>query len=157
MRTRFGNFGVQSGIGNIRGSDKNRDGMAAMLTVHDEHATGERTHSVTLSFSTEKLTVRELIRERIYQEVQDYNLKESEYFNGLVEPSEAEKTLNGFKLRKRRKIDWEEQFARALDAFGRNGFFILVGDRQAEDLDEVLEVNGETEVSFVKLVPLVGG
>ena len=77
--------------------------------------------------------------------------------DGLVEPSDAEKTLNGFKLRKRRKIDWEEQFARALDAFGRNGFFILVGDRQAERLDEELVVSGDTEVSFVKLVPLVGG
>lgn len=131
--------------------------MAATLIVHDERATGERTHSVTLSFPMERLTVRELIRERIYQEVQDYNLKESEFFNGLVEPSDAEKTLNGFKLRKQRKIDWEEQFARALDGFQRNGFFILVGERQAEDLDEVLEVNGETEVSFVKLVPLVGG
>jgi hypothetical protein len=131
--------------------------MAATLIVHDERASGERTHSVTLSFPTEKLTVRELIRERIYQEVQDYNLEQTEYFNGLVEPSDAEKTLNGFKLRKKRKIDWEEQFARALDAFQRNGFFILVGDRQAEDLEEVLEVNGETEVSFVKLVPLVGG
>jgi hypothetical protein len=131
--------------------------MAAMLTVHDERATGERTHSVTLSFPTERLTVRDLIRERIYQEVQDYNLKEGEYFNGLVEPSDAEKTLNGFKLRKQRKIDWEEQFARALDAFERNGFFILVGDRQAERLDEELVVSGETEVSFVKLVPLVGG
>jgi hypothetical protein len=131
--------------------------MAATLTVHDERASGERTHSVTLSFPTERLTVRELIRERIYQEVQDYNVAQTEYFNGLVEPTDAEKTLNGFKLRKKRKIDWEEQFARALDGFQRNGFFILVGERQAEDLDEVLEVNGETEVSFVKLVPLVGG
>ena len=131
--------------------------MAATLTVHDERATGERTHSVRLHFPSEKLTVRDLIRERIYQEVQDYNLKEAEYFNGLVEPSDAEKTLNGFKLRKRRKIDWEEQFARALDAFQRNGFFILVGDRQAEQLDEELVVSGDTEVSFVKLVPLVGG
>jgi hypothetical protein len=131
--------------------------MAATLTVHDERASGERTHSVTLSFPTERSTVRELIRERIYQEVQDYNLEQTEYFNGLVEPTDAEKTLNGFKLRKKRKIDWEEQFARALDGFQRNGFFILVGERQAEDLDEVLEVNGETEVSFVKLLPLVGG
>ena len=131
--------------------------MAATLIVHDERASGERTHSVTLSFPTEKLTVRELIRERIYQEVQDYNVAQTEYFNGLVEPTDAEKTLNGFKLRKKRKIDWEEQFARALDGFRRNGFFILVGDRQVEDLDEVLEVNGETEVSFVKLLPLVGG
>lgn len=147
----------RTGIAIRRGNDETGGAMATTLTVHDEGASGTRTNSVTLSFPSERLTVRELIRERIYQEVQDYNLEQTEYFNGLVEPTDAEKTLNGFKLRKKRKIDWEEQFARALDGFQRNGFFILVGDRQAEDLDEVLEVNGETEVSFVKLVPLVGG
>jgi hypothetical protein len=40
---------------------------------------------------------------------------------------------------------------------GRNGFFVLVGDRQAESLDEPFEVKADTEVSFVKLMPLVGG
>jgi hypothetical protein len=101
--------------------------------------------------------VRELLRARIYQEVQDYNLKEPEYFRGLVEPSEAERTLNGFKLRAKRKIDWQEQFRHACEAFERNGFFVLVGDRQATSLDEEFEVKVDTEVSFVKLVPLIGG
>ena len=131
--------------------------MASTLTVYDERASGERINSVTLNFPSTKLTAREIIRERIYQEVQDYNLNDSGYFNGLVEPLGAEKTLNGFKLREKRKIDWQTQFDRALEAFDRNGFFILVGNRQVERLDEELEVEGDTEVSFVKLVPLVGG
>ena len=42
-------------------------------------------------------------------------------------------------------------------AFTRNGFFVLVGDRQVESLDEELELKVDTDVSFVKLVPLVGG
>jgi hypothetical protein len=42
-------------------------------------------------------------------------------------------------------------------AFKRNGFVVLVDDRQVTDLDEVLEVSADTEVSFVRLVPLVGG
>ena len=46
---------------------------------------------------------------------------------------------------------------KALEAFGRNGFFVLVGDKQAVSLDEEFEVKVDTEVSFVKLVPLVGG
>ena len=57
----------------------------------------------------------------------------------------------------KRKIDWQEQFKRSLEAFGRNGFFVLVGDRQAESLDDEFTVKADTEVSFVKLVPLVGG
>jgi hypothetical protein len=103
------------------------------------------------------MTVRELLRARIYQEVQDYNQRQPEYFRGLVEPSEAERVLNGYKLKARRKIDWEEQFKQAQEAFNRNGFFVLVGNRQAESLDDAFEVKVQTEVSFVKLVPLVGG
>ena len=131
--------------------------MSTTLTVHDETTSGKKTNTFTLDCLTEKMTVRELIRARIYQEVQDYNQKTPEYFRGLVEPTQAEKTLNGYKLRKQRKINWEEQYEKALEAFGRNGFFVLVGDRQAESLEEEFEVKVDTEVSFVKLVPLVGG
>ena len=131
--------------------------MPTTLTIHDETASGQKTNTFTLDWLTERMTVRELIRARIYQEVQDYNLKEPEYFRGLVEPTQAERTLNGFKLKSKRKIDWHEQFGRACEAFERNGFFVLVGDKQAEALDESFEVKVDTEVSFVKLVPLVGG
>jgi hypothetical protein len=131
--------------------------MPATLTIHDETATGTKTNTFTLACLTETMTVRELIRARIYQEVQDYNQREPEYFRGLVQPSAAERVLNGYKLKPRKKIDWEEQFQRALEAFERNGFFVLVGNRQAESLDESFEVKVDTEVSFVKLVPLVGG
>lgn len=127
------------------------------LTIHDETTSGQKTNTFTLDCLTERLTVRELIRARIYQEVQDYNLKEPEYFRGLVEPAHAERALNGYKLKTKQKIDWQEQYQRALEAFGRNGFFVLVGDKQAESLDQEFEVKAETEVSFVKLVPLVGG
>jgi hypothetical protein len=131
--------------------------MPATLTIYDETASGQKTNTLTLDCLTEYLTVRELIRARIYQEVQDYNLKQPEYFRGLVEPAHAEKVLNGYKLKEKRKIDWEQQYQKALEAFERNGFFVLVGDRQAEGLDERFEVKVDTEVSFVKLVPLVGG
>jgi len=127
------------------------------LLIHDETTSGQRTNSFTLDCLTERLTVRELIRARIYQEVQDFDLQQPEHFRGLVEPTAAEHTLNGYKLKAKRQIDWQEQFQRACEAFERNGFFVLVGHRQAETLDESFEVKVDTEVSFVKLVPLVGG
>ena len=64
----------------------------------------------------------------------------------MIQPTDAERVLNGYKLRAKRKIDWQEQFERALEAFERNGFFILVGDRQAERLDDEFEVKVDTEV-----------
>ena len=131
--------------------------MPTTLTIHDETTSGQKTNTFTIDGLTERLPVRELIRARIYQEVQDYNLKEPEYFRGLVEPTQAKRVLNDYKLKARRKIDWQEQYQRALEAFDRNGFFVLVGDRQADSLDQEFEIKVDTEVSFVKLVPLVGG
>ena len=138
---------------------------AMLLTIRDESATGNVTNELTLDVLTETITVRELIRSRVYQEVQDYNLRQrtagaagGATFRGLVTPSDAERALNGaVKLRKPREIDWKDQFEKAQDAFERNGFFVLVDDKQAESLDESVTLRHDTTVSFVKLVPLVGG
>ena len=127
------------------------------ITVHDETLTGQSIGEYPIDLLTERVSVRELIRSRVYQEVQDYNRKQPETFRGLVQPSDAEQTLNGYKVRKGREIDWHKQFDKACEAFERNGFFVLVDNRQPDSLDEEVTVTSGTRVSFVKLVPLVGG
>lgn len=81
--------------------------MPAMLTVTDETTVGDRHDAITLEFLTDYITVRELIRERVYQEVKGYNTNQADTFRGLVQPTDAEQNLNGFKLKKRRQIDWQ--------------------------------------------------
>jgi hypothetical protein len=93
----------------------------------------------------------------VYQEVQDYNLQQGQDFHGLVQPEEAEKTLNGWKLKKPRLIDWRRQFDRAIEAFEANQILILVNDRQAEALDAEFTIGQGTTVTFLRLTPLVGG
>lgn len=131
--------------------------MPATLTVRDETTAGKTFNEWSLEFLTEKITVRELIRSRVYQEVQDYNAKLDEVFRGLIQPEGTEKVLNGFKPKKKREIDWKVQFDKALAAFEVNQVLILINERQAENLEEQIEVKPSTVVSFVKLVPLVGG
>lgn len=127
------------------------------LIVRDETTAGDKTGEFVMDLLTERITVRELIRSRVYQEVQDYNLKAPEYFRGLVEPVDAEKTLNGIKIKKGRQLDWRKQFEVALEAFEVNRILILINERQAESLDEEIVIEPETKVSFLRLVPLVGG
>jgi hypothetical protein len=131
--------------------------MAITLTIHDETVLGGKDPALTLDFLNEIITVRELIRERVYEEVRLYNATSPEYFRGLVQPKDAEMTLNGVKIRERRKVDWEAQYQLALEAFARNGFFILVNDHQVESLDETILLTPATQVSFIRLIPLVGG
>lgn len=120
------------------------------MTITDASVSGQRLHSFTLETLVERMSVREIIRARIYQEVRDHNQAQGAVFRGLVEPAGKQQAVG-------RQIDWEEQYRRACEAFELNGFFLLVGDRQAESLDERFTVGVETEVQFVKLMPLVGG
>lgn len=128
-----------------------------MVTFVDETTSGERRDSWGLEIAEERLTLREVIRRRVFQEVAEYNADQSGVFRGLVQPTDTERMLNGYKLRTPRRIDAERQSELALAAFGRNGFLVLVGDRQIEQLDEQVDLPLGTEVVFLKLVPLVGG
>lgn len=131
--------------------------MPATLTIRDETVSGQSLREWALEFLTERITVRELIRSRVYQEVKDYNAKRPEIYQGLVQPSDAEQTLNGFKLRKAQQINWETQFNKAIEAFEANQILILVGDKQVEGLEDEIEVKPSTKVTFLRLTPLVGG
>jgi hypothetical protein len=128
------------------------------LHVHDETTTGDRTGDIALEFLTERITVRELIRSRVYQEVQDYNLKcAATPFYGLVQPAEIERELNKPRPSRFREIDWKQQFEIACEAFEQNRVLILIDNRQAEQLEDEIVITPSTEVTFLKLVPLVGG
>lgn len=126
------------------------------LTVRDEQMGPQRTrHEAVLELPDGPTTVRELITQRVKQEVATFNASRSDRYNGLVQPAHAEATLNGPRVR--RKIDAGQQIDAALEAFTRTRLIVLVDDRQVEHLDERIDLRPETRVSFVKLVPLAGG
>lgn len=131
--------------------------MPTKITIRDETTAGESSDAITLEFLTEHITIRELIRQRLYQEVKDFNAQQHDTFKGLVQPTGAEKALNGFKVAKHRQIDWQEQYEKACQAFERNQILVLVDQRQAESLEEQITLTPDTEVTFLKLVMLVGG
>lgn len=128
------------------------------ITITDETATGDIINKILISVSSERMKVKDLIAARVTSEVNTYNNKLPEYFKGLIQPTDAEKTLNGYKLKRKNKaIDIEQQVFVAYDAFQKNGYFILIDDKQVDDLEQEVLVNKETVVSFIKLTPLVGG
>jgi len=131
--------------------------VEATLTIHDESATGETLLELTLTVSAERITVRDLIRQRVWHEVEEYNRRKPDTFRGLVQPTDSERTLNGYKLKQPRAIDATTQLAKAIDAFQGNQIIMLVDDRQVESLDEEITLRPNTRVSFLRLTPLVGG
>ena len=128
------------------------------VCVRDETLSGQSLYELSLEFLSERITVRDLLRERVYHEVREFNRHQDRLvFHGLVQPEDTERTLNGSKLKAHRALDWEAQFALAIEGFATNAYFVIIDDRQAEALDETFVVGPQTKVSFVKLTPLVGG
>ena len=136
--------------------------MPVTVTIRDETAAGAVVHELPLEFQGERITARDLIRERVYQEVQDFNRREHDaVFRGLVQPNDSERIFDRgrteYRLERHRSIEWKPQYEKAVEAFSRNGFLILIDDRQAAGLDEAFIVTPDTQISFVKLTMLVGG
>ncbi len=127
------------------------------ILVRDETSSQEAVGEISLDFLTERVTAREIIRSRIYQEVSEFNARKTKAFRGLVQPQNAITSSTGKQNQKALRIDWEKQFDVAISSFLRNGFLLLIDDRQITDLDAEIELKLDTRVSFLKLVPLIGG
>ncbi len=133
--------------------------MSTTLTIKDEtiYSSFGDQHVFKLWLKSNRLTVRELIRTRVEREVVEHNTQQSDKIRGLLQPQTMEQRLNLARPRKFQPLDGQEQYDKAVEAFQRNGFVILVNERQVENLDDWIEVQPETEVTFLRLVPLVGG
>ncbi len=137
--------------------------MPATLTIRDQSLSPEGSDFVfELPIPSESITVRELIRERIYQEVDDYNRRVRagdmpDQFHGLVRPGRIGRVMTEPGGRRAEEIDWRVQFNLAVEAYQRRQIIVLIGDRQTESLEETIEIVPETEVAFLRLVMLVGG
>jgi hypothetical protein len=127
------------------------------ILIKDEQLNGTITNQFEIEIESLSISAQELIEKRVKHEIEIYNNKLPDYFNGLVKPSDAERTLNGFKLKPKQIIDVEKQVYVALDAFQKNGFFILVDNQQLEELSQIVNLKSQSTISFVKLTPLVGG
>lgn len=131
--------------------------MSVALKIFDQTTTAEREPAMTLKLASERISVRELIERRVREEVEQFNSRKPELYRGLVQPTDAEKTLNGYRLRKSKSIDWRQQAEAAIEAFSKGSILLLVDDRQVDSLTEELGVTSDSEVVFLKLVPLIGG
>lgn len=136
--------------------------MAATICVRDSFLSlDSEDYAFDLVIADESMTVRELIRERIYQEVDDFNRSldasgadmqvwRQRMARLLGRAPEAERT-------DLERVDWRTPFEAAVSAYEKLQLLVLVGERQTMSLDEVVRLKPETEVVFLRLVPLAGG
>ena len=134
--------------------------MTVGLKIIDEAPGAQRRFVREMRLVSERITVRELMQRRIEEEAAEINAGRTEP-RPLVIPAMWEQHLNGGKkatgTSSRKRVDAGEQLTAAIEAFVKGRIVVIVGDRQVSDLDAPLTVAPDTEVTFLKLVPLVGG
>lgn len=129
--------------------------MSVALKIVDQTLGVDPPITRELRLVSERITLRELLKRCIDEEVAELNAGRDE-IRPLVAPTEQERRLNGERPT-RRIVDPGRQFAAALEAFARSRFVVIVDHQQVLDLDQLIVVTPTTEVRFLKLVPLVGG
>lgn len=127
------------------------------ILIKDQTIGSKSTYEIEIEVSKKEISLKELIEMRVIKEVDRYNSNNEKPYLGLVIPTEQEAILNTNKEKKERKIDMEKQIYVALDGFQKNRFFVLIDDRQLEDLEERIKIGVINEIHFIKLTPLVGG
>ncbi len=134
--------------------------MVTSVVIRDESMNGELLAEIPVEFPTSQITVSELIRSRVYQEVRESNARAASTppdFSQRVTPSDEETILNGPRPEATTPVDWPTRFQQAVEAFRANQIMILVDDRQVTSLDDQIEIRSATRISFLRLTLLMGG
>jgi hypothetical protein len=143
-------------------------GIAGEAMLLTDEIGGEVYSLGEVRFHKPVITVRELIGVRVDLELEAHRDREAEIRSrAMPEISSRELQLNGAEKALRPSIFMAcrggESLARdrmieaAEQGFLRNRFFILLDDRQAEHLDDQLELDNTGKVTFLLLTPLQGG
>jgi hypothetical protein len=145
--------------------------MRALLKIVDEHFgsnASERVSGVELRLASERISARDILRQRVATEVDEVNRRKQAHVDGHaktrsflidIDAESAEAKLNQsiFGKRKPKLFDVEEETKRAVEAFEKRQFIMLFDDRQIDEIDALVAVMPESEVVFLYLTPLKGG
>jgi hypothetical protein len=129
------------------------------LIIKEENFAGKILDEISLQIADETLTVADLIKLKVENEVDCQNSKIKKNNQGYQHHTEdiLNKNNSNYNSLKHKALDTEAQIYRAWEAYKNNQIIVMVDNRQTEGLEEEILVNPETQVSFIRLTQLVGG
>jgi len=118
--------------------------------------TGQRTSHVCLILPVATLTVQELIAYKVRQEVEEFCTHQRPDVSGEYRTPEE---LLGVTTSASRGVTGTalDEIARAQQAFIARAYMIVVDNQRVWEPDTLLTLRPQTQVEFIKILPLVGG
>src|SRR5437868_3370251 len=117
------------------------------IVVHDQIGARKPVRNFVMEWNDGvPCTVRELIAERVRYEHDRIHTQPA----GLS-PNEIVNLPNLFLFE---NLTADAAVARALSAFEKNGFMLFADGKQLSDLDDTITILPQTDVTFIRLIPL---
>jgi hypothetical protein len=107
------------------------------IMMRDQSRAGHVLGGVLVTDLPDEVSVRDVVRTRIRGEVATYNADPGPVFRGLVQPADAVRHSDGFRLREPRPLDAELLIAAAEEAIGLGLVRLRLDDRSVEP-DELI-------------------
>ena len=142
------------------------------VIVGDKNENQPGLSPVKLELVSENIVVRDLIFRTVKQQIQ-HHLKNEKKAAEIVkvmlrrqflsQPEIDEQSKKGkVSIPKNKKsekstIDIDKEFKLALSSFNSNTYKLIVDGETMDELDEVVHLQSESSVVFIRLMPLIGG
>ena len=124
------------------------------VTVLDQASSGEILNQLKMEFQSATVTLRDLISGRVRQETKRLFESSNRSIYSLIGQTDLETSrIKPLDM----SLVQDEKVKYALEMFQKNSFLVLVDDLQVTSLDQEIRLTNDTEISFLKLVPLIGG
>lgn len=128
--------------------------------------------NIALELLNETLTIRELITHTVEEQVTEMLTKQKIEIETarrilqrqyLTEADIAQQAEQGairdpnVTPKKPAELDSKTEVKKAVEAFEKNTYLIIIDGEQADSLDQVVTLSPTSKVTFLRLTPLVGG
>ena len=124
------------------------------VTVLDQTSSGEILNQLKMEFQSATVTLRDLISGRVRQETKRLFESSNRSRYSLIGQTDLETSqINSIDI----TLLQDTKVKYALEMFQKNSFLVLVDDLQVSSLDQEIRLTNDTAISFLKLVPLIGG
>jgi hypothetical protein len=116
---------------------------------------GQRLLQTHVTVPAATLSVSELIARKVRQEVAECVAQQRPGLSGEYFSPEA--LLRAATLEALAPGDIDTEIERAQRAFVARDYMIVINNRRVFDVNEMLRLQADTQVEFIKILPLVGG
>jgi hypothetical protein len=116
---------------------------------------GQRLLHVDLALPAPTLTVRELITQKVAQEVAEVATQQRPGLSG--EYLSSEELIRATSLDALAPGTVEEEIGRAQQAFAERAYMVVIDEQPMWNPDAIVTLVPQSRIEFIKILPLVGG